>query len=373
MHVDFSYVQGEMSWRSEEVKDIPSWTMQYAARRYGSSNLPQSVQQAWLYLLNGAYQYHWSWNIKSMIDRHPEFSLPYYSSLHAAEIALAWQLITNAAYAKDLNSSVGPLRYDIVDFGRQTLVDLFVDVQRMYTSAYNRFVKSGMNVTMELYALTSVMLDIMDDLEILLASDTNFLLGHWIADARASVPSTSPPSAVNNAEFNARNQVTMWGPRQNTEDYATKAWAGLVKDYYKPRWTLFTSIVNEAVKEGRELDPIVYEFESFHLESKFSYTIKSYPTTPVGDTVEIAYNLTQKYLPTMDYVLAHYDMLEDTDAVGNDILLSVPAWNNLVIQLAWLCDINPSCVAFNDNGYLKTSAKETQFSIGTVLYVKKAP
>ena len=130
--------------------------------------------------------------------------------------------------------------------------------------------------------------------------------------------------------------------------------------------------MNEAVKEGRKLDPIVYEFESFHLESKFSYTIKSYPTTPVGDTVEIAYNLTQKYLPTMDYVLAHYDMMEDTDAVGNDILLSVPAWNNLVIQLAWLCDIDPSCVAFNDNGYLKTSAKETQLSIGTVLYIKKA-
>jgi len=64
------------------------------------------------------------------------------------------------------------------------------------------------------------------------------------------------------------------------------------------------------------------------LESKFSYTIKSYPTTPVGDTVETVH--IDKYMPTMDYVLAHYDMMEDTDAVGNDILLSVPAWNNLV-------------------------------------------
>ena len=56
----------------------------------------------------------------------------------------------------------------------------------------------------------------------------------------------------------------------------------------------------------------------------------------------------------MDYVLVHYDMMVD-------ILLSVPVRNSLVIQLAWLCDINPSCVAFNDNGYLP---KKHSFPLG---------
>ena len=70
----------------------------------------------------------------------------------------------------------------------------------------------------------------------------------------------------------------------------------------------------------------------------------------MGDTIEIANKLAQKYIPTMEYVLAHYDMMEDTGVDGNDIL--GPAWNNLVIQLAWLCDANPSCVAFKQWGGL---------------------
>ena len=360
-----------MSWRSEEVQDIASWAMQYAARRYGSNNLPLAVQQAWSYLLDGAYQFHWSFHLRSMVDRFPELSMPYYSDMNASEIALAWQLIATAAYKQDLNSSVGPLRYDIVDFGRQTLVNLFADVQRMYSSSYSRFVNSNINTTADLEALTVVMLDILDDLELLLASDTNFLLGHWIADARASIPSSSPLSAVDNAEFNARNQVTMWGPRENVEDYATKGWAGLVQGYYKPRWSLFTSIINDAVKEGKKYDPIVYETARFDLEKKFSYTIKPYPTTPQGDTIKIAYKLSQKYFLTMKDVTAHYGVFNDTDAPGNDVL--VPhAWNNIVIQLAWLCDVNPSCVAFNSNGYLKLYASTKIKSTGTVLYVKKS-
>ena len=37
-------------------------------------------------------------------------------------------------------------------------------------------------------------------------------------------------------EFNARNQLTLWGPDGQIMDYAGKQWAGLVADYYIPRW-----------------------------------------------------------------------------------------------------------------------------------------
>ena len=30
-------------------------------------------------------------------------------------------------------------------------------------------------------------------------------------------------------EFNARNQVTLWGPNGEINDYAAKSWGGLVK------------------------------------------------------------------------------------------------------------------------------------------------
>ena len=34
-------------------------------------------------------------------------------------------------------------------------------------------------------------------------------------------------------EFNARNLVTLWGPRGEIADYASKQWSGLIADYYR--------------------------------------------------------------------------------------------------------------------------------------------
>jgi hypothetical protein len=31
-------------------------------------------------------------------------------------------------------------------------------------------------------------------------------------------------------------QVTLWGPDGNINDYASKQWSGLVKDYHMGRW-----------------------------------------------------------------------------------------------------------------------------------------
>jgi alpha-N-acetylglucosaminidase len=64
-------------------------------------------------------------------------------------------------------------------------------------------------------------------------------------------------------EFNARNQVTLWGPplfvpnKQHTatnpgnpQDYAGKTWAGLFSSYYQPRQQLFMSMLQDAVSKA---------------------------------------------------------------------------------------------------------------------------
>ena len=357
-----------MSWRSEEVTDVLSWVLQYAGRRYNINSTTPELQLAWSYLFEGAYQFHWSRLVKGMIDRAPEFSMDYYSVQSATNISLAWEVLVNSAIEGVLNLSVGSLQYDLVDIGRQVLVNLFVDLHAMYTATYNVYDQSKVNTSVQLDSIRNSMLQLFDNLDMLLASNTNFLLGHWIADARASVPSTSPPEAVDNAEFNARNQITMWGPHQNIEDYASKEWAGLVKDYYKERWALFTGLVNTAVKEGKVFDNDAYEAGRYLLEKNFSSTIKSYPTTPVGNLCDIAKVLLDTYYDPspVKYV---YDIYKDTDASGNDIL--VPhAWNTHVRLLEYLCNVNPDCEGFNTNGDLKRSVSNRQHSKGTELYVK---
>ena len=68
--------------------------------------------------------------------------------------------------------------------------------------------------------------DILHDLDTLLGTDVNFLLGQWQQDALAY---GTTPEEVANLEFNARNQLTLWGYSGALTDYAAKHWNGLVR------------------------------------------------------------------------------------------------------------------------------------------------
>jgi len=52
-------------------------------------------------------------------------------------------------------------------------------------------------------------LELMTDLDRLLATDEHFLLGKWLEDAKACACSESDKRLY---EYNARTQITTWGP-----------------------------------------------------------------------------------------------------------------------------------------------------------------
>lgn len=102
------------------------------------------------------------------------------------------------------------------------------------------------------------MLEVLADLDRLLATSPGFLLGPWLAAARTLATNdqvgrqhlvlvgwlSAETVCWQDAalyEFNARNQLTLWGPDGQIMDYAGKQWAGLVADYYIPRWQAGTS------------------------------------------------------------------------------------------------------------------------------------
>ena len=57
---------------------------------------------------------------------------------------------------------------------------------------------------------------IIADLDAALSADRNFLLGNWIADAAAW--GGADADWTNLLVFNARNQITLWGPRGEIND-----------------------------------------------------------------------------------------------------------------------------------------------------------
>ena len=61
-----------------------------------------------------------------------------------------------------------------------------------------------------------LLLSLLNDLDMLLASDSHFLLGTWIQAARANGVTDQEKDLM---EFNARNQITLWGPNGEVNVY----------------------------------------------------------------------------------------------------------------------------------------------------------
>ena len=53
------------------------------------------------------------------------------------------------------------------------------------------------------------LMNLLSDLNILLGSDSHFLLGTWLRDARRNGVTEEEKGLM---EYNARNQITLWGP-----------------------------------------------------------------------------------------------------------------------------------------------------------------
>ena len=58
--------------------------------------------------------------------------------------------------------------------------------------------------------------------------------------------------------FSAKNQVTLWGPNAEINDYSAREWAGLTGDYYYGRWELYFNTLFNCLDNNRTLDHEVY-------------------------------------------------------------------------------------------------------------------
>ena len=267
---------------------------------------------------------------------------------------------------------VGPYQYDVVDITRQAITNLFTDVQVMFRLAYQKYQNFGHNSSLEFIQITNTMLEMIADLDRLLASNENFLLGKWIKDARSSVKHAST-MVQDLYEFNARNQITMWGYQQNIEDYASKQWGGLVGDYYMRRWKLLTVFMLDSIMKGTELDFDAYEKERFLLESSWGQEHNNYPAEATGNSLLISYELYNKYVSVQDSsvvykVLPNTTMqLDQPGLFGNNYV----SWTQDVNQLRFLCNINPTCVGFDSDGIGFNFTGPIGTAWGVTLYLKE--
>lgn len=267
----------DMTFRTE-VPAVETWLEEYVARRYGKSSA--KAREAWKFLLSSVYSSPGP--AGTVLCARPGLGLGGASC--NPRVARAWQSLVGAA------EELGPCdsyRFDLVNVARQCLGGmagpLYADVLEAYRTKDRKALAEAGRRLMELVG----------EIDELLATRRELLLGRWLADATRW--------ATNDAErrlyqWNARNQITLWGPADSVlHEYAQKQWSGMMRGFYGQRWRLFLDRLDASLASGKPFDPQQFERQMQQWEDRWTHASESYPSRPQGDAVAIARRLFDKY------------------------------------------------------------------------------
>lgn len=311
---------------------------------------------AWTALRNAGYANDGPVHDPTAVGRFPPKGVPAWMGFDGntpkPALCLDWQAWGSllAAGRKVQTPTPEPFSYDLVDVGREVLSQLtipmaanfseslrigpdhLVETSTPYTATNEHRVdgegaravpdKERLNATGQLY------LDVLQDLDTLLATDQAFLLGSWLQRARRlggnatdctdTVLGSQLSKCSDFMEWNARAQLTTWhpvssptDPKPNPEgsggtwpglidDYARKQWAGLVGDYYAVRIdNCYLKVGMAAAAKGEPVDVALVT----KCQSALAYSWQTdwgddkYPSQPVGDPMAVSTALRAKYAP----------------------------------------------------------------------------
>ena len=276
------------TWRDSAIS-LASWLPAYVRARYGAANA--DALAAWRVLAGSVYAGGlgeggpesiivarpttevWADRVRTKLDYEPR------------ELARAWGLMLRAA--DSLGSGDG-FRYDLVDITRQVLANYALPLQQRWVLAYLDHDFAAFD------SCTARFLDLMDDMDTLLATRREFLLGRWIGDARRCGATAAEADLY---EKNARDLITLWGDKESgLHEYACRQWSGLIRDFYKPRWEQYFVYLRQKMERGDRMEETAFDAAIKDWEWKWVNAVGGgYPEQPVGDALSTVRRLYAKY------------------------------------------------------------------------------
>jgi alpha-N-acetylglucosaminidase len=272
------------TWRDTPI-DLKEWLKKYIRNRYGNNS--SDMEKAWDILVQTVYNGQVIRDgAESIIVSRPTFEgyrrWARTKLNYAPEDLLpAWDSFVQVI--PEFGASDG-FQYDLVDLTRQILANYALPVQQQIAMAY----KSNDKDKFAKYSRE--FLELIDDLDRLLATRKDFLLGPWLADAR-SWGTTPDEKAL--YEQNARDLITLWGGADNRlHEYSNRQWSGLLNDFYKPRWEQFFSGVSN---NWGSFDQEAFDDQMKQWEWNWVTSQKDFPLEAKGSPAEVAEELYHKY------------------------------------------------------------------------------
>lgn len=234
----------DQAWSTKAI-DTRQYFQHWVTSRYaGSESVPRGLYDGWDLMRSTVYNNTNLTNmavIQPIVEAQPGIngvvgstgthtrSLTY----DPADLVKAWQSMYQAAHVAPELWNNTAYQHDMVDVTRQVLDNAFIPLYMDLIATYNES-----NASPDMLSRKGLkMLQLLSDLDAVLLTNENFRLSKWIHSARSWAQEDKLQAAF--LEYNARNQITLWGPNGEITDYASKGWAGLVSTYYIPRWHIF--------------------------------------------------------------------------------------------------------------------------------------
>jgi alpha-N-acetylglucosaminidase len=268
----------ELAWRSEPV-ELDAWLAGFARRAYGRAH--PEAEQAWQALHETVFQAaHDNQAAYTVAPTLSELPVAPYSQARLVE---AWGHLLAAA---DELQAADSFRFDLVNVTRQVLGNHSARLHQAVLEAFKRQDHPALKQASER------MLTLLRELDELLATRSEFLLGSWLDDARRWGANGEESDRL---EWNARRVLTLWGNTIALRDYACRQWSGMLEGFYLPRWELLHRHLEAALAGGKPFDAGAFGAELFAFEQRWSERHDRPAAQPHGDSVAVSRRLWEKY------------------------------------------------------------------------------
>ena len=268
----------ESAWHTGPV-DVPAYLRDYAHSRYGKPNA--HADAAWRALHAAVYAA--PVRTRSPISRVPTLKSIGRAPYDPVRLATAWKHLLDAA---DELGQADTYRYDLVNVARQALSNHAATLHGDLADAYRAKDRRRFAAASERF------LQGVDDLDALLATRREFLLGGWLENAKRW--GTTPAERAR-YEWNARRVLTLWGTGRVIRDYANKEWSGMLGGYYRKRWSTYIAALAAALAADKPLDAKAFYDRLLKWELAWSDAHETYPAKPHGDSIAQAKRLWARY------------------------------------------------------------------------------
>ncbi|MBS1933847.1 MAG: alpha-N-acetylglucosaminidase [Bacteroidetes bacterium] len=274
-------------WQRDTI-DLNDWLKKYVRNRYGSDD--ENLLKAWQILRTTAYNGKLIRDgAESILTGRPTLdSTTVWTrtklNYDPADLIPAWKLFVNASGKHMVSDG---FQFDLVDITRQVLANYANTLQKKWVEAF----KEKNKTDFEKYS--NGFLELITDMDELLATRKDFLLGRWLEAAKSNGKTEGEKTLY---ERNARDLVTLWGDANSPlHEYSCRQWSGLLNDFYKKRWQQFIKILDQSLEQNTEPDFSKFEMHIRDWEWNWVNERNEFPVTTSGNSIEISNKIYHKY------------------------------------------------------------------------------